>query len=372
VGVGVAVRRVELGRDVRVVAGDRRVGVVTGHRLVDDVVGRRRGYLPAGAIEQQLGGRVVVDEELEADAAREAVEPLRLGLGVRAGAAVGLARRVGRGALVVVAPLVGEVAVQVDAVADRDLPVAVVVAQVLAPQPLPGLEGPVVAVGVRDRHEPQLARVHEPADRAIGVVAVEHVVHQPAVHLRRDPLARVLGGEVEHRRLAAVALPWVLGHLQGDDPLALVGGAVVDELRDLAVVACRLLVLLPQPAGPRVRPEDAVAGLSRACRGGLAADLLDAEVDALAAQLLRLAPAQDQLDAELAAGCAPELQLVAVDAELGERSELAATDLALVDLEPVSSLGSRAYRQQGDEHRYGRSDDALHASPPPRKFHRPV
>ena len=92
VGVGVAVGGVELGREVRVIARDRRVRVVTGHRLGDHVVGRRRRDLPAGAVEQQLGGRVVVDEELEADAAGEHVQRLRLGLGVRARAAVGLAR----------------------------------------------------------------------------------------------------------------------------------------------------------------------------------------------------------------------------------------------------------------------------------------
>ena len=84
VGVGVPVGGVELGGDVRVVALDGRVLVVAGHGLVDDVVRGRCRDLPAGAVEQQLGGRVVVDEELEADPSDEGLERLRLRLGVRA------------------------------------------------------------------------------------------------------------------------------------------------------------------------------------------------------------------------------------------------------------------------------------------------
>ena len=53
--VGLTVDRVELGGDVRVVAGHGGFGVVTGHRLVDEVVGRRSADLPADAVEQQLG-----------------------------------------------------------------------------------------------------------------------------------------------------------------------------------------------------------------------------------------------------------------------------------------------------------------------------
>jgi hypothetical protein len=97
---------------------------------------------------------VVVDEELRVDALDEHVQRLRLGLGVRARPTVGLVGRVGRGAFVVVAPAVVEVAVEVDAVARRDLAVAVVVAQVLAPQPLAFLEREVVAVGVGDGDDP--------------------------------------------------------------------------------------------------------------------------------------------------------------------------------------------------------------------------
>ena len=117
VRVGVAVRRVQLGRDVGVVAGDGGVRVVADHRLVDHVVRRRRGDLPADAVQQQFGRRVVVHQELRGDVGEQLVERLRLGFGCRRGTAVRVARRVGRRALVVVAPPGRVIAVQVDAVA---------------------------------------------------------------------------------------------------------------------------------------------------------------------------------------------------------------------------------------------------------------
>jgi len=53
---------------------------------VDRVVLGVRLDLEARAVEQELGGRVVVDEELEADALEEPGHGLRLGLGGGAGA----------------------------------------------------------------------------------------------------------------------------------------------------------------------------------------------------------------------------------------------------------------------------------------------
>ena len=71
---------------------------------------------------------------------------------------------------VVVVPALVIVPVQVDPVADRDLLVAVVVAEVLPPQAL-DVERVLVAVGVGDRHEPELARVEELLhDRVLAVV----------------------------------------------------------------------------------------------------------------------------------------------------------------------------------------------------------
>ena len=171
--VGLAVGRVELGADVRVVgvgralavALDRRVRIGAGQGAVDRVVGRVGLDLEADRVEQQLRGRVVVDVHLEADPVDQLLERLRLRLGAGAGAAVGLAREVARRALVVVVPVRREVAVRVDAVlVGRDLPVVVVVAQVLAPEAVVGRERVVVAVRVGDGEEPQLVGVDDLGD----------------------------------------------------------------------------------------------------------------------------------------------------------------------------------------------------------------
>ena len=127
-GVGVAVGRVELGRDVGVIAGYCRVVVRADHGFVDHVVRRRRVDLPADPVEQELRRGVVVDEELEPHVGEQAVQRLGLRLGARARATVGVTGGVRRGALVVPAPLDREVPVQVHAVADGDLAVTVVVA----------------------------------------------------------------------------------------------------------------------------------------------------------------------------------------------------------------------------------------------------
>ena len=153
----VAVGDVELGAEVRVeaVAGDRPtrrssslktlsaiagVGVVAGERLEDAVVRRRRVLLEALRIQQQLGRGVVVLLEREVDHVPELLHRLGLGLGVRAGAAVGLRRRVVRGALVVAAPVRGVVAVRVDAVAGSpSTPLPLLSAMFLRHRRLPGV-----------------------------------------------------------------------------------------------------------------------------------------------------------------------------------------------------------------------------------------
>ena len=164
--------------------------------------------------------RVVVLVEREVHAVHQLQERLRLRLGGRGGAAVRLGRRIGVRALVVVVPARREVPVRVDAVERGDLPVAVVVAQVLPPQAVRRREREVVPVGVRDQDEPQLARVHEVRelrrrharhglavgpDRGPGAAVVVHEQPQrAAAGLAREPFARVLDGRVEHRRAAAV------------------------------------------------------------------------------------------------------------------------------------------------------------------------
>jgi hypothetical protein len=88
--------------------------------------------------------------------------------------------------------VVTEVPVRVDAVADADLPVAVVVAEVLAPQSL-AVERVLVAVGVRHDDEPELGGLEEAADLLVlGPPSVDDVMEQPPVDLGADPLARVL------------------------------------------------------------------------------------------------------------------------------------------------------------------------------------
>lgn len=336
---GLAVGGVQLGRDVGVVARHRRIRVVAGHGLVDGVVGGRCRHLPARAVQQQLGGRVVVDEELEADPVHEAVECGGLGLGPRRRAAVRLAARLRRRALVVVAPAGRVVAVEVDPVAGRDLAVAVVVGQVLAPQALTRLEGPVVAVGVGHRHEPQLGAVDHVGDRLVGAVAVDDVVGEAAHHLGCDPLAGVLGAGEERGRSVSVAHPGgVARDPERDDVLALDGLADHDQLGDVRVVGGDLLELLLEVAGPAVGAEDGVARLRQAgghLGGGLAVDLLQLEVDALVGQRFGLVAADDDLDVELTAsrGCGTEV--VGVDARGPQDLELAAVELADVDVVPV-------------------------------------
>ena len=136
--VGRAVRDVQVGAHARVEAADRRGRVDSRVRDVQRVVRRRRLDLPAVRIEDQRAVRVVRDQELELEPVDQRLVRLRLGLRRGAGAAVVVGRELRRRALVVVAPVDVVVAVQVDAVVPGDLPVAVVVVEVLPPQPLRG------------------------------------------------------------------------------------------------------------------------------------------------------------------------------------------------------------------------------------------
>ena len=118
-----AVRDVEdVGAQPRLEVRDRRLVEVARHRVVDRVVRGWRSDLPAVGVEQPLTGRVPVDLERKTDAAHQPRDRGGLRFRGRPGTAVGVARRdVGR-ALVVVAPVVGEVPVRVDAVADLRQP----------------------------------------------------------------------------------------------------------------------------------------------------------------------------------------------------------------------------------------------------------
>ena len=182
-----------VGRLPRVEALDGRVRVGPAERHVDRVVRVERPDLPALRIQEPLAERVQVRLELGLDPVDQPLHELGLRLRRPAGPAVGLVGLIGGRALVVVAPVLVEVAVWIDAVADVDLIVVVVVAQVLAPQPLV-VECVLVAVGVGDDHEPELGPLEHPPDRpVVGPPAADEVIQGAPVHLGADPLARVLG-----------------------------------------------------------------------------------------------------------------------------------------------------------------------------------
>jgi hypothetical protein len=177
------------------------------------------------------------------------------------------------------------VAVGVDAVAQHDLAVAVVVPEVLPPQPLV-VERVLVAVGVGDEDEPQLCGPQQPAGGSVAVVVgVDHVVEEAPVDLDADPLPGVLGGQVERRRAPAVADPaGVLRDLEGDDLSPLVGGAEHHLLDQVPVVAGELVDLVADAAGLVPRAPHRVAGLrlgGSRLAGGLALGVaLEPQVDA--------------------------------------------------------------------------------------------
>ena len=179
---GLAVRDVEVGRLVGLVGVDGGVAVGAGQRARERVVvGRAVGDEAERAVEQ-LRGRVVVEVRDRLDAAQQPVIGEVLGLGVRVRAAVVGVGGVRARALLVERPLLGEVAVRVDAVGRVAVdPVVVVVAQRLAPQAvgarlaraadldggaLAARERVVVAVRVLDGQEPQLGLGQDLAGRA--------------------------------------------------------------------------------------------------------------------------------------------------------------------------------------------------------------
>ena len=249
----VAIGDVEAGRQLGQESRDGRLERVSRERGEDLVVGCRRVLLEPLRVEQQLRRRVVVLLEDRVDLLEEGLHGHGLRLRRRRRSTVGLGSRVRRAALFVEAPVAGEVAVRVDPVAGSDHAVAVVVAQVLAPQPVAGGERELVAVGVVHAHEPELGRVDETGDLETGagalpVVAGEVVEGAPA-GFAREPLAGVLHGVVEDRGAPRDVRPGgALGDLEGDDLAAAVGGAGDALLRDRGVVGqdpvVRLGVLL--------------------------------------------------------------------------------------------------------------------------------
>ncbi len=233
------------------------VGIGAGERGVDRVVGVRRADLPALRVQDPVPERVPVGHERGLDPVDQPLHGLGLRLRRRARPAVGVAGLRGRRALVVVVEVLVEVAVGVDAVAGRDLAVAVVVPQVLPPQPL-DVERVLVAVGVGHDDEPQLGVLQEAPDLSVvGPPAVDHVVQRPSIDLDRDPLTGVLRRRVEHGGAAAVAdAPGALGDLERDELAALVGLPQHLELHELGVVGGDLVQLVADAPGLVPRPPD--------------------------------------------------------------------------------------------------------------------
>ncbi len=380
--VQVTVGGVEVRPHARVRVRDRRVRLLgAGDRAEDRLVRLVGVELPAGRPQQQRAVGVVVLVPGEADPPHEAVERLGLGLGGRAGAAVCLRRRDRARALVVVAPVRRVVAVRVDAVDVVDLAVAVVVAQVLAPQAVGRREGVVVAVGVGDHHEPQLAGVDELGDllgleaehglavgaerRALLAVVVQEQAHGAAAGLGGEPLARVLGGRVEDRRPRAVtAVAGVLGHLHRVDRHTADGLADDLQLGDVAVLGRELLELgddvVGRVAGVRreldvgaqVRAPDLPAGggsLGRRLQDRAAAPVArETQLDPLGTELLRLRGRGHDLDAVTAASLGDVHSASSEQLEVGGAAQLDG-----VRLLPLRR-GGRTGRQQDRERRRAR------------------
>ena len=236
---GLTVGHVQLvGADARVEAGDARVGVGAGRAPC------RSGLSASGVpICQPCGYRIQFPKECQFDwnsGLMRSISALhRLGLGLRG-------RRSGRGRCrwrtASTSPRCRSSSARRSCGWGRrrrrsgDLAVAVVVAQVLAPQPL-DVERVLVAVGVGDEHEPQLGLLQQLADLAVVGAASWSTKwwRRAPVDLGADPLAGVLQRAVEHRRPATrrgrPRAPLVT--LSGDDLAALAGVADHLELHQL-------------------------------------------------------------------------------------------------------------------------------------------
>ena len=336
-------RDVELGRLLRRVRIDRRVAVGAAERPRERVVvGRAVGDEAEGGV-QQLRRRVVVEVVGRLDPLQEAVIRGVLGLGVRVRAAVVLGRRRGARALVVERPLLGEVAVGVDAVAGVAVDaVVVVVAQRLAPQAV-GVrrargaqrdgraraagERVVVAVRVEDGEDPDLGGLEQLRDARVVLVR-EEPLRLAARDLGGDPLARVVDGAEEHRRARAVGdVAGVVGDLQREDRLAEQRRADLDELGDVLVGGRLSAQLVGDAAGLGVAAEDVVVRVRAVAAGGDHArlvQLLGGQRDALGLQRGGLAGGDGDLELLLAEDVGLEAGVVELDARIGDDPRLGA------------------------------------------------
>jgi hypothetical protein len=198
----------------------------------------------------------------------------------------------------------------------------------------------------------------------------------------------VVDGREQHRGTRAVGdVAGVLGHLQGDDVLALAGLADHDQLGHALVGGCERGHLVLDAAGLRVGAEHVVErvrrvaaglGLRERARAGVRggellgdlrlgdvrarSDLLEAE--ALGARLLRLGV--DQVDEDrLRPVLGPVVAGVAeVDAEVAEHGDLLVVDGGPVHLQRVREGRGRGERHRGEQYRYGQQAASRHEQPP--------
>ena len=349
-----AVRHVQrVGGLPRIEARDGGVPVGAAERHVQRVVRVEGPDLPALRIEEPLAERVDVRVELRPDSVDESRQRPRLGLRGGGGTAIGLVRRIRGRPLVVVAPVLGVVAVGVHAVGGGYLAVAIVVAQVLAPQALM-VVGVLVAVGVRRDDEPELRALEQPPDLPIiGAPAVDEVVQQATVHLDRDPLARVLVGRVQHRRPRPVALPaGTLRDLQRDYLATLIRPSDYVEVDYLGVFASHPVQLVSD--SPRLVPGPVDVEAADRLRGGLRAHrpaspvALQPHLDAGSSQLGALGIGENDVGSNAPPRVAQAGELEA----LCRSSDLARVARDRVHLELLTPLaGGRRRDRQSDRRR---------------------
>ena len=133
----------------------------TGQGAVDRLVRRRRLLLPADRVQEELPVGVVVDHESEAEPGGQPHQGLRLRFGPGSRSPEGLISRKVEDPTGVKPQWSGRFRLMSTPSSHADLPVVVVVGEVLAPQPVVGLEGEFVTVGVGRHDEPQLGGIEE-------------------------------------------------------------------------------------------------------------------------------------------------------------------------------------------------------------------
>ncbi len=210
-----------------------------------------------------------------------------------------------------------------------------------------------------------------------------------AADLGRDPLTRVVDGREQHRGARAVGdVAGVLGHLEGDDVLALAGLADHDQLGHALVGGGERGHLVLDAARLGVGAEHVVERVGRVAaglglrerararpRGGellgdlrlghvrTGDDLLEAEAGG--AGLLRLRVDQVDEDRLRPLHGAVVAGLAEVDAEVAEHGDLLVVDGGPVHLQRVRGEGrGRGERHRGEQYRYGHQAASRHEQPP--------